>query len=136
MPGAASIPYSRFTVRVLVIDDSAPVRARLVSLLGIELPEALIHATSSGEAALDFVRSHSIDVIVLDLHLPGREGLDLLGALKSVDHSPRVLVLTADATEQHRRACLALGAEAFLDKATEFDRVAALIVSDPKPARV
>jgi DNA-binding NarL/FixJ family response regulator len=123
-------------LRVLVIDDSAPVRARLVSLLGIELPEALIYATSSGESALDFVRSHQIDVVVLDLHLPGREGLDLLGALTRTDAAPRVLVLTADATEQHRRACLALGAEAFLDKATEFERVAALIMSDPWRARV
>jgi DNA-binding NarL/FixJ family response regulator len=123
-------------VRVLVIDDSAPVRARLVSLLGIELPEALIYATSSGETAIDFVRSHQIDVIVLDLHLPGREGLDLLGALKRAEAAPRVLVLTADATDQHRRACLALGAEAFLDKATEFDRVAALIMSDKGKARV
>ena len=123
-------------MRVLVIDDSAPVRARLVSLLGIELPDALIYATSSGEAALDFVRSQQIDVIVLDLHLPGREGLDLLGALTRADAAPRVLVLTADATEQHRRACLALGAEAFLDKATEFERVAALIMSDNARAPV
>ena len=107
-----------------------------MSLLGIELPEALIYATSSGEAALDFVRSQSIDVIVLDLHLPGREGLDLLAALKGAEGSPRVLVLTADATEQHRRACLSLGAEAFLDKATEFERVAALIMSDVRPVRV
>jgi CheY-like chemotaxis protein len=123
-------------VRVLVIDDSAPVRARLVSLLGIELPDALIYATSSGESALDFVRSQQIDVVVLDLHLPGREGLDLLGALTCAEAAPRVLVLTADATEQHRRACLALGAEAFLDKATEFERVAAIILSDIRPVRV
>jgi two-component system response regulator AlgR len=123
-------------LRVLVIDDSAPVRARLVSLLGIELPDAVIFATSSGESALEILRTQRIDVIVLDLHLPGREGLDLLGALKTTVGAPRVIVLTADATEQHRRACLALGAEAFLDKATEFERVASHILSDTGTAPV
>jgi CheY-like chemotaxis protein len=116
-------------VRILVVDDSPWVRARLVALLASQLPGADVSAAPSTEAALELVRVHRVDVVVLDLHMPGRDGLELLAALQAAPRAPRVLILTADATEQHRRACLARGAEALLDKATEFERVAALILS-------
>jgi CheY-like chemotaxis protein len=117
-------------VRILVVDDSHSVRARLVALLASELPEAEVSAAASTEAALDLVHARPVDVVVLDLHMPGRDGFALLAALQEAPSVPRVLVLTADATEQHRRACLARGAEALLDKATEFERVVSLIVSE------
>jgi CheY-like chemotaxis protein len=117
-------------VQILVVDDSAAVRGRLAALLAADLPGASVHEADDGDAALALARRQPIDVVVLDLHMPGSDGLELIVAFRVLARVPRVIVLTADATDQHRRACLVRGAEAFLDKATDFERVAALIASD------
>jgi DNA-binding NarL/FixJ family response regulator len=117
-------------VQILVVDDSAAVRGRLAALLSSDLPGAIVHEADDADAALVLAGAQPIDVVVLDLHMPRGDGLELIAAFRALARPPRVLVLTADATEQHRHACLARGAEAFLDKATDFERVAALILSD------
>jgi CheY-like chemotaxis protein len=117
-------------VQILVVDDSAAVRGRLAALLASDVPGASVHEADDGDAALALARRQPIDVVVLDLHMPGCDGLELIVAFRVLARVPRVIVLTADATEQHKRACLVRGAEAFLDKATDFERVSALIASD------
>jgi CheY-like chemotaxis protein len=129
MPAGDRGRYATYRVQILVVDDSAAIRGRLVALLASDVPGAVVHMADDGDAALAFARQQPIDVVVLDLHMPGSEGLELITAFRVLARVPRVIVLTADATEQHRRACLVRGADAFLDKATDFERVAALIVS-------
>jgi DNA-binding NarL/FixJ family response regulator len=114
-------------VRILIVDDSASVRTRLAALLASEVPGAVVHEARDGIGARELVRAMSIDAVVLDLHMPREDGLGILAAIKAMANAPRVVILTGDPTEQHRRACLANGADAFLDKSTEFDRVAALV---------
>jgi signal transduction histidine kinase len=130
MPAHRPVTYCADRVQILVVDDSAAVRGRLVALLASDLPGAVVHVADDGDSALALARTRSIDVVVVDLHMPRWDGFELIAALRALSPPPRVIVLTADATEQHRYACLLRGAEAFLDKATEFERVAALIASD------
>src|SRR5690242_13651802 len=113
-------------MRVLVVDDAPAVRARLVELLdevpGVETREA---------AELDAVvpRAQGVDVVVLDLHLYDRNGLDAVPALHRLKPRPLIIVMTNDATAQHRTQALSLGADHFLDKSREFDVVLELVRS-------
>ncbi len=80
-------------------------------------------ATSASEA-LGEVAKAAPDFVVLDLHMPGGHGLDLLSGLASRAARPQVLiVLTNDPSEYHRRESLARGADYFLDKSRDVDRV-------------
>jgi CheY-like chemotaxis protein len=119
---------------VLVVDDSPAIRARLVALLrevdGVSPSEA-----SGGDEALERVQRDGTDLVILDLHMPGRSGLEILPLLKATAASPLVVVLTSHPTELHRRQCLALGADYFFDKSRDFARVVDVIVRPTAPAR-
>lgn len=113
-------------MKVLVVDDSAAIRTRLVALMrdvaGIEPVEA-----AGAEEALAYLRVHRADFVVLDLHMPGKSGLQVLPDIRASASSPVVIVLTSHPTEHHRRLCLAQGADFFFDKSREFARVLEII---------
>jgi DNA-binding NarL/FixJ family response regulator len=110
----------------LIVDDAALVRSRLVALLD-EVPGVETREADTLEAALD--HATSADVVVLDIHLPMGSGLDVVPVLHAMRPRPLIIVLTNDATEQHRHEALTLGADHFLDKSREFTRVAELVAA-------
>ncbi len=120
-------------MRVLVVDDSPAIRARLLRLLsdvgGVAPAEA-----SGAEQALEHVRHQGTDLVILDLHMPGTSGLQVLPLLKAAACAPTVVVLTSHPTERHRRQCMALGADYFFDKSRDFARVLDVIVHPTAPA--
>ena len=115
---------------VLIVDDSTAVRQRLVAILNqIDGVEVVGEATDADEA-LELCQTLRPDVMTLDLVLPGESGVDVLEQIKQLECSPRVIVLTNYPYPAFRKRCLALGAEFFLNKATEFDRIAGILSGD------
>jgi CheY-like chemotaxis protein len=96
----------------------------LRELPGVELVEA-----SAGEEALEILRVSFCDLVVLDVHLPGKSGIEVLPAIKALPSAPVVVVLTSHPTDQHRQLSLARGADLFLDKSLDFARVAELVAA-------
>jgi DNA-binding NarL/FixJ family response regulator len=90
-----------------------------------EVPGVQTREADTVDAALRDVAG--ADVVVLDIHLPHRSGLDAVPILHAMRPRPLIIVLTNDATEQHRREAITLGADHFLDKSREFARVADLV---------
>ncbi len=119
-------------MRVLVVDDSAVVRGRLAALLREICTDAIVAEARDGEEALALVRTVAPDLVILDLQLPGRGGLEILVSLKQLPEPPRVLILTNHATDPHRREGLARGADYFFDKSMEFERVAQVLSELPR----
>lgn len=111
-------------MRVLVIDDSDAVRVRLVERL-VEAGLDVIGQAARPADGLAIVLAHAPDAVVLDARLRGGGGFELLAAIKAARPPPIVVVLTN--AVRYRSRCLALGADAFLDKSAEFDAVAASI---------
>jgi two-component system, OmpR family, response regulator len=110
-------------VRILVVEDSAAVRARVVSLLqeyGLEV----VGEAGTAADALRLADSLRPEAIVLDLHLPDGDGMDLLPLFKARQPAPLVAVLTNSTHIECRKRCLALGADHFFDKSREFEAVA------------
>jgi DNA-binding NarL/FixJ family response regulator len=120
-------------VKVLLVDDSVLVRVRLAArlreLAGVEV---VVEARNSFEASAR-IAEHRVDIVVLDLQLAVESGLALIPRIKAAPRAPLVIVLTNHADEQHRRQSLSLGADAFMDKSKDFERVADLIAARISP---
>jgi two-component system response regulator DevR len=114
-------------VRVLVVDDSAWVRARLVSMLA-EVRGVDVLGAPDADTAWNELQAGSFDLVILDIHMPGENGLSFLPRIKALPAPPWVVALTTDPSGHHRRECLARGAEFFFDKSKEFDRVLDVVI--------
>lgn len=108
------------TMEVLVVDDSPAVRLRVVARLTEAGLEVIAEAGTVAEA-LACVAARVPDAIVLDLQLPDGNGLDVLPVVKACVPAPVVVVLTNAGPPSYRARCLARGADAVLDKSTEFE---------------
>ena len=113
--------------RVLIVDDSTAVRQRLVARVNqIEEAEVVGEAGDASEA-LTLCESLRPDFMTLDLILPGESGVDILGRIKKLGAPPKVIVLTNYPYPAFRIRCLELGAEFFLNKATELDKIGEIL---------
>jgi len=111
------------SVKVLVADNSALVRERLVALVSeLETIDLVGQAADAGET-LGCVDRLSPDVVILDSRMIERNGLQVIKQIKASNRAPVVIVLSTDPYPQYREMCRQLGADFFLDKDTEFDRV-------------
>jgi len=110
-------------MKVFIADDSEVVCERLTIMLS-ELPgiEITGQAKDVGESIESIRRLHP-DVVILDIRMPGGSGIDVLEDIKKTNDAPVVIVLTNYPYPQYRKKCMALGAEYFFDKATEFEKV-------------
>ncbi|MGH7293395.1 MAG: response regulator [Polyangiaceae bacterium] len=113
-------------MRILVVDDSPAIRARLLAML-VELPGVEVREAAGADEAMESIQVSAPDLVVLDLHMPGKTGLELLPQIKSLPVVPIVVMMTGEATEHHRRTCLALGADFFFDKSRDFARMLELV---------
>jgi DNA-binding NarL/FixJ family response regulator len=110
-------------VRVIVVDDSPVVRARLVAMLTEAPGITVVGEACDGPEALRLVRAHAPDIVVLDLNLPGMNGLEVLALVKMRPSPPVVIILTNHPHDRYRLACMQGGADFFFDKSCDFDRV-------------
>lgn len=114
-------------VEVLIVEDSTPVRERLVDMV-TSLPGAVcVAAAEDGFQAQEMFRRQRPDAVLLDIHLPGIGGLDLLQQFKDEHPACTVVVLTTFAFDGLRQRCAALGADHFFDKTSEFEQAVGVI---------
>jgi DNA-binding NarL/FixJ family response regulator len=106
-------------LRVLVAEDSAVVRSQLETLLGGIDGVELVGMVEDGDTAVHAITSGAPHVVLLDVRMPGRNGLEVLRAVRG-DFTGTVIMLTNFADPLTRRLCLEAGADHFFDKSTEF----------------
>lgn len=109
-------------LRVLVVDDEPAVRAGLSAILGAHADLDVVGSAADGAEGLALVAELEPDVVLLDLRMPGTDGLTFLERLP--DPRPRVVVLTTFDLDEHVRAALALGADGFLLKSSPHEELA------------
>jgi two-component system invasion response regulator UvrY len=102
-------------VRVLVVDDHAVVRDGLRRLL-VTLPNAEIFDAATGREALSFVQRQPPDLILLDLHLPGIGGIELLRRLLLISPAARIIVFSMHAEPMYVARALQAGARGYVSK--------------------
>ncbi|MBF0542520.1 MAG: response regulator [Nitrospirae bacterium] len=115
--------YKRFDEilpsKVLLVDDEKDFVKTLSSRL--HLRDVGSVAVFGGQEALSFIKEDEPEVIVLDLSMPGINGLDVLRKVKSDTPDIEVIVLTGKGTEEDKAAALSLGAFRYLQKPVEID---------------
>jgi len=110
-------------VKVFIADDSALMRERLIAMLA-ELPGIeIIGQARDGLEAVDFIPKLKPDVVILDVRMPGRNGIDVLKQIKGDDPPPLVIMFTNYPYPQYRDKCLKAGADFFFDKAQDFEKL-------------
>jgi two-component system, OmpR family, copper resistance phosphate regulon response regulator CusR len=112
-------------IRVLIVEDEPKVAHALQEGLRQQGYETVIE--SSGEGAFFRISTERFDVALLDIALPGRDGLEILRALRQRDHETRVLMLTARDTLDDRIRGLESGADDYIVKPYAFSELLARI---------
>ncbi len=102
-------------IRILVVDDHAVVRRGLRQILADE-PDVEVYEAADTLEALGLSRARALDMVVLDLDLPGKSGLDLLKELKAEFPRLPVLILSIHPEDQFALRTLKAGASGFLSK--------------------
>ena len=102
---------SAFGGSVLIIDDEAEIRESLETLLGLE--GYSVESASSGEEGLRRIGSRPFDLVLLDLALPDRNGMDLLGEIQIQDPRLSVIMITAYGTVEIAVKAMQTGAANF-----------------------
>ena len=105
-------------MRILIVDDHAVVRRGLIEILAEEFPEAVFAEAGNAGEALQQIRKQDWDVVVLDITLPGRSGLDVLKDVRSARPRLPVLVLSMHPEDQYGLRVLKAGASGYLTKET------------------
>jgi DNA-binding NarL/FixJ family response regulator len=104
------------TIRVLIVDDHEIVREGLQTLLAEEPDFEVVGTVGDGAAAVDLAEVTKPDVVVMDLVMPGLNGIEATRRILSKDPQARVLVLTTFADDQHVREAIQAGATGYLLK--------------------
>ncbi|MFH1196875.1 MAG: response regulator transcription factor [bacterium] len=110
-------------MKVLIIDDSQVVVERLTEMIS-ELND--LHVVGNAACKVEGIgkfRKLKPDIVILDLHLEKSKGIDVLNKIKEESPATIVIVLTNYPENYNRTACLKAGANYFLDKSCEFEKV-------------
>ena len=114
-------------LRVLIVDDESLARARLRTLLGdCTAPRTQVEAEAGNASqALSWLQNHQVDVVLLDIHMPGADGLTLAQSLRDLPHPPAVVFVTAHA--EHAVQAFELEALDYLTKPVRLERLQAML---------
>jgi DNA-binding NarL/FixJ family response regulator len=102
--------------KVLIADDHPLIRKGLGQILTSSVYVDTVDEAADGFAAIELVRKKTYDVIVLDLSLPGKDGMDVLPELKEIAPDVPVLILSIQPEEQYAVRAFRLGASGCLNK--------------------
>ena len=108
---------------ILLVDDHGIVRQGLKSLIELEADLKVTGEAASGLEALNLVRNNEYDIMVLDISMPGKNGVDTLHDLKHVSPSLPVLVLSSYAEEQYALNLVRSGCKGYLSKDADPDEI-------------
>ena len=106
----------RTTIRLLIVDDHAVVRAGFSSVLGTQVGLEVVGSLRGGEEALAFLRGSSVDVLLLDLHMPAISGIETLLALKKRPRPPQIIILSSFEPDEEICRAVEAGAAGYLRK--------------------
>jgi len=114
-------------IKVLIVDDSNIVVERLSEIISEMTSVAPVLISNSFNEAVELINVELPDVILLDIQLPGKNGIELLSFVKSNYPQIKIIIVTNRASAYYRDLCREMGANSFIDKSTEFERIPELI---------
>lgn len=108
---------------VLIVDDTDSIREAFTRLINATEGLRVVAGEATVQSGLQALSIYKPDLVLLDLRLGHESGLDFLRAIGGRDDRPQIWVMTANAQDPARDACMKLGADDFFDKAADLSRL-------------
>ena len=116
-------------MKILIVDDSALICESMASILSTFLKVKTTEIVANGEAAIELIKAQHYDLVILDINLPGMNGIKVLEQIKKIDKTTKVVIYTNYPLPAYKAQCIKLGADHFLDKVTESKKVLHVVES-------
>src|SRR5579863_6135410 len=110
---------------VLIVDDEPGIRQSLKGILEEEGYKTYL--AESGEACLEALKKRSVDVVLLDIWLPGMDGLEALQKIRHSDGAPEVIIISGHGTIETAVRATKLGAFDFIEKPLSLEKTLILV---------
>ncbi len=114
----------RRTIRLLLADDQALVRGALTALLNLEPDLEVVSEVGTGDVVVPAVLEHRPDVALLDVEMPGLDGISATAAVRAAAPETKVLIVTTFGRPGYLRRALQAGASGFVVKDTPASQLA------------
>lgn len=114
--------------RALVVDDHPFIRATVCMLLSRERVEVIGQADNGIDAVM-LAREHHPDVVILDLLIPGLDGLEVIARINTMPSPIKVVVLTSQLTENYSLRCMKAGAHGFVSKTEDLQTLGKAVMT-------
>jgi DNA-binding NarL/FixJ family response regulator len=114
-------------IRILLVDDHGVVRSGIRLMLGTAQDIEVAGEAATAQDALQFVNEHHVDVILVDINLPDKSGLDLIKRLRTLKPKIAAVVLTAYPEETYALRAFKQGAAGYLNKSSSTDVIIAAV---------
>lgn len=107
---------------VLVVDDSVMFRQRVICLLNDQNLHPVLQA-GNYEEAVSWLLKTKVNLALLDISMPGKNGIELLKLIRSSYPGTKVWMISNHADEHYKQVCLSTGADYFFDKSLDFEEI-------------
>lgn len=116
-------------MKVLIADDSRLMRERIRETISIFSSVEIVSETENGIQTLEELNKHNPDLAILDIRLPDKNGLEILKEFRRKNKTTKIIILTNYAYDQYKDRAFENGANYFLSKSEDFDKIAAVVAS-------
>lgn len=110
-------------IKIMVVDDHMLIRMGLVTASKVERDIAVVAEVEDGEAALENYRKHRPDVVIMDLRMPGMDGIETIKSLRQEFAGAKILVLSTYGSEEDIYRAVQAGASGYLLKDMPLKRI-------------
>lgn len=114
-------------IKIGIVDDHAIVRSGLRDFFSQHVDLRVVGEAASGREAIDLVRNHEIDVLVMDLSMPGQSGIDAIAMVRAKAPDTGILILSGYPEEHYAMSLIRQGASGYLNKECEPKEIAEAI---------
>lgn len=110
-------------MRVLIVDDSKLLRVRLAEMVEMLPGAEVVGRAKDFDEAVELIKRMKPQIVILDIKMPGRNGIDVLRIIKNKYPHMVTIMFTNYSEDEYRQKCQDIGADFFFDKTTEFQSV-------------
>jgi DNA-binding NarL/FixJ family response regulator len=110
-------------MKIVIADDSSLLRDRIKSMLNNMNNVFVVGEAENGVDALQLIREKEPDLAILDIRMPGMNGIEVLKKIRELKMKVKVCILTNYPYPQYRKKCMELGADYFFSKTEDFEDI-------------
>lgn len=123
----SAINMSSTHLKILIVDDTDIVAERLYKMIiDIDSVDTVLKSNSYNQA-VELINKQMPDIILLDIQLPGKNGIALLKFVKENYPAIKTIIVTNNASSNYKLICESIGADFFIDKSAEFEKIPFII---------